>query len=491
MRRHPHLLALSILFISAAVAGSAAGQAIEWLASEEGAVLPRDPGSSRLDAMGGLSIAVPDEQRELNLYDYGRMTSGLLWDGDSRRWDFWSSDDSRIVDQTDEGGVRTRNRIGVLEYGARMSWRTGDRRALGGEYVFDQLDRSLERGDVSRTRGPRWGFFGAQRVGRLALGGSIALTSDNEDLTTTDVFSIRHKSSGSRFVGSVAYRGVSFDLGLQAEGQTNSITGLSRDESRFHEDEFTWRRPVQIYSGALVWRPTARLEGGVRGRGYSLEGRQEAQISWSDRMPSNPGREQFQARTGAFSEEGDGVEFGSRWNFAIAEDVRVAAEGEFGERSDDVIEGDNFKGSRRASSTKDSWSRAGGGASSAWMDGRLRVGVEGWHYRNVRKETTNLGDKTETTSRVIELRAGVEYFMGQNLALRAGYSRNAEDADLDAPRTLGVGNGVTIGLGYYPRGGIYAIDAAVRHSRVEPDYAGDPASDQETTTFTLAARLLL
>lgn len=491
MRRQTLLVISLFLLALALVPRPAACQAIDWLASEEGLLLPRDPGSSRLDGMGGLSIVIPDEARELNLYDYGRITSGLIWDGDSRRWDFWSSDASSISDRTDESGVRTRNRVGLLEYGARMSWRAGDRRVLGGEYVFDQLDRSLERGDEARTRGPRWGVFGAQMVGRLAIGGSFRFISDSEDLTSSNVFSIRHHSDGMQFVGSLAYKTGPVDLGFQAESQVSTITGLSRDESRFHEDEFTWKRPARIYSGSLVWRPAEKLRGALRGRTLSLEGRQEAAISWSDRMPYNPGREGFQIVTGAFKEESDATEFGTRWEADLSDEIRVAAEAERGEKSDDVTEGDNFKGSRRALSTEDSWTRAGGGASTEWMDGRMRLGVEGWLSRAVHKETLIAGDKIETTSRLLEMRTGIEYFLESNLALRAGYIRIAEDADLDAPRTLGLGSGFALGLGYYPRGGVYAIDAAFQLRGVDPEYEGDPSAERSVTTVTLAARLLL
>ncbi len=498
MPRGAFLLAVVMAAASILAPAPAAAQAIDWLASQSGIDLPADPGSSRLDGMGGLRIVVPDEARELNLHDYGRIASGLLWDGDYRRWDFWASDLSQVNDRTDDSGLRTRNRDDLLEIGGRMSWRPNDQRVLGGEYVFDQLEQSIERGDRTKSRGPRWGIFGAQRVGKLAIGGSVRLTSDNEDLSSDDVFSIRHRSDGARFVGSLAYRASSFELGLQAESQTNTITGISREEARFHEDEYTWKRPVQVYSGAFVWHATERLAGALRARGFTLDGSQKVAVSWSDRMPGNPGGgpepgqgEALQLLTGTFSEEADGVEMGTRWELLLLDWMRVAVEAEQGEKSDEVVEGDNFKGSRRALSTEDSWTRAGGGAGAEWMDGRMRFGVEGWMLRNEHKQTSVIGAESETTSRILEMRTGLEFFIEQNLAIRAGYNRSAEDSDLDAPRTLGIGDGVTFGLGYYPRGGIYAIDAAVQHRMVEPDYEGDPASEGSSTVVTLAARLLL
>ena len=69
----------------------AGAQAIDWHASGAGLSLSHQPGSARLEAMGGLEVAVRDEDRELNLLDYGRNICGYLTDSDYRRWDFWQT----------------------------------------------------------------------------------------------------------------------------------------------------------------------------------------------------------------------------------------------------------------------------------------------------------------------------------------------------------------------------------------------------------------
>jgi hypothetical protein len=92
---------------------------------------------------------------------------------------------------------------------------------------------------------------------------------------------------------------------------------------------------------------------------------------------------------------------------------------------------------------------------------------------------------------VLTVRAGVEYYLTDKVAVRGGYLRGAWDADLDAPRTLHLGDEMSFGIGYLPQGGLIQLDAAVRMREYKPDYEGDPRFKESRMLFSLGARFLL
>jgi hypothetical protein len=155
-----------------------------------------------------------------------------------------------------------------------------------------------------------------------------------------------------------------------------------------------------------------------------------------------------------------------------------------------VTEGHNFKGSRRQLDSEREETRARAGGSYVLRDGRLRLGVEGSFARRVREETRQSGS-TDVTSRVVCLHTGAEFFVTDAIALRGGWIRIARDDDLDAPRTLVVGNAWTVGGGYLPRGGLVQLDVSLRIQDLNPDYDGNPSLEESEIDLSMTARFLL
>jgi len=490
MSRHLRPAAFSLVLLGIIAVHVVYAQALDWLASEQGISITHNPGSSRLDAMGGLSICVPDESNKLDLYWYGDNLSALLWESDTRQWSIWNRTLTQVNDRYDAQAVRQRTRLDFSEYGGRMAWRQKGRRFLGTDYNYDVLGRNTSAFDDSKVRGPWYGVFGGQKIGRVVLGAGLHLSGDNQDLTTGDVFAIRHYSSGLRFVGSLAGYAGPIHFGLQTERQANNISGVSRDESRFHEDKYTWSRPIEKYVGSAIWNPSEALRGSFRARSERIDGGQDVRVSWSDRMPQNPGRTNFILRVGTFSERVRSYETGTRWELRPFESILLAAEGDYGRVDTRVDEGYNYKGSRRAQDTKERILRGGSGLSYETSSRRFRVGAEGW-YRRYSNEDIMTDDHPKIVARTLEVRTGAEYFVRDDLALRGGYVRSADDENVDLPRSLGIGDGFTVGAGFLPRGGLYRLDAAVRWEKVLPNYDGNPRSEARRTLVSLGARFLL
>jgi predicted porin len=478
-----------VLLLSSVLASVSMGQAIDWAADVSDVTLERGPGSVRLQGMGGLLLGIPDEGRELNLHDYGRNLSGLLWDCDASRMDLWYRSSDAVVDLRDAQRTRTRSRSELGESGTTLYWRVNPRRLLGAEAALERLGDQIERSDRSLIRNPAVITFGVQQFGSFVVGGGIGFSQDDQSLRTEDVFGIIHNSSGTRYVGSMAYRRSQIVAGLQIERQSNTITGASHDESHFHEDELTWKRPVGIYSASVVWQPNEVISGALRGEVQRIDAREEAQISWSDRMPDNPGRANFLADVGTFEEKVRRNVFGSRWEARPVEPLCLGAEWESGQETEDVTEGENFKGSRRAEDSKRNWTQFGVGGGYQLADGKLHVGADGWYLRKTDEQGV-VGGKSKATGRTVELRAGAEWFVAGSLALRGGFTRTATDSNVDQPRTLLAGNGFALGIGFLPRGGLYQIDAAFRQRSLNPDYQGEPSREESGTAFSLGARFL-
>jgi hypothetical protein len=449
-----------------------------------------DVGSARLDGMGGLLLAVPDESEELNLSDYGRNITGLLQDTDGRRAEMWYRSMDHVVDDHDAGGLRTRTRNETVESGTELSWRKVGERVIGVSYAFSLFRYSYERGDRGQLRGPEWGAYAVQKAGPLFLGVAVDRPADNENLTTVNSFGTTHDGTGHRYTGSAGYYHGPFDVGVQYERFESEILGSGHDESRFHEDEFTWRRPQDTVSGSVIWQATEMIRGAVLGRFSSINGREEVEVSWSDRMPDNPGRTNFRTRIGTFKEELRTRTVGTRWEADPAEAIHIAAELENGSHTDEVVEGVNFKGTRRAQDVEQSWNRVGLGAGWSSPAQRLRLGVEGW-YSMVSTDRREAAGVTTVDSYLAEARLGAEYFIKSSVALRAGYSRMSEDADKDKGLSLSAGNAFTLGAGYLPRGGLVQIDAALRFEDWQPDYDLDPSQESSRIRFSSSLRVLL
>ena len=199
-------------------------------------------------------------------------------------------------------------------------------------------------------------------------------------------------------------------------------------------------------------------------------------------MPDNPGRKNFLITVGTFEEEVRRNVIGSRWESEPFDLLHLGVSWESGQIKEVVTEGGNFKGSRRAEDSKRSWTRLGAGGGYALAAGRVNVGTDGW-YTSRTSEERLIGGQSKVTGRTVELRAGAEWLVTGALALRGGLVRTAADSDTDQPRTLLVGNGFTLGIGYLPQGGLYQLDAAFRYRSLDPDYDGEPSREESGTGF--------
>lgn len=446
---------------------------------------------ARLAAMGGLRFVVPDENNELNLADFGANLAGVAADKDG-----WSLESSfsrvRITEDfasTFRGApVIQRNAVSGETSITRAIYRNGDGRAIGGTFRWNGQSVHLRYGDRSRTRGPEVSAFWNEAFGDLALALGMSRWSDEQSLKSPDVFAVHHASTVLDWTLAAAYPAFGLEWGAQASYDRVRIEGKSLDPSGFHQDDFEWLRPTQKLRLSALLPEGGDLELGANVSFFQLDGAEDAEISWSDRFPGNPGGFDFQRDVPVFEEEESGARIEARALHWLGWAPRVGAFVARETRTSDVVEAANFVGSRRAGSLDRTRTEFGGGFGTSLLGERLTVGVEGLGIFQSDETTDREGIRAEVTSRDVSGRVGVEWFSRPDFALRGGYERLIFDEDTDAPFTLQTGQAATAGFGWVPKGALYVVDGMVRFVDRTPDETG--GAERDGFELALYGRLL-
>lgn len=453
------------------------------------------PGSSlvpRLQAMGGLQWVIPDENNELNLSDFGDNVAAIAADKDGWNIDSWYG---QIRNKNDfifsRGGPLLAQSETVRQeaLSTEAVYRNGRGRAIGLFYQWSHQEIKRRLGDDSKTRGPQLGGLWNERIWRFDLGARVTSFGDDQALKTADVFELSHRSKAWIVSLGAATEVVGLDLGGQVEINRNRIDGTSRDPSGFHQDDFRWERPSTRVRLSAALPPGSDLEAAVNVSFLRLRGKEEVQISWSDRFPLNPSQFFYSKKLPTFKEDEDAFAVEGRALYWLAGELRATAYARFEDFTSVVEEAANFKGSRRQQDLDRSTTTLGGGLGTTLLDGALQLGVEAAGVFADTK-TILLRTSSDVSSRSLEGRGGVEWFPRSNLALRAGFGRNVIDADLDQPFTLQTGNVISAGVGYTPRGGMVRFDAVVRRVDRTPDEEGGAERENDRTELGLFTRLL-
>jgi len=454
--------------------------------------------SVRLQALGGMQLAIPDENNEINLSDFGDNLAGTARDRDSWTVEGWAGVNRSYEDWTELGsgkGLRIRDRNDRELAGLDVVYRQRAERALGGTAVWTARDHQLRYGSNSRVRGPSYRLFYNETFGPLSAAIGYAQLGEDEDILSPNVFDIWHV-----WRTRTASLAASYDLptgGLIAAAQVNfdrvRIEGVSDDPAGFHRDEFDWRRPATRVALALL-RPEGTGPVAVGAKLTLLErtGREEGSFSWSDRFPTNPSRVNFSARLPMFEEEESGWSAEGRAAWEAVPRLRLSGAAGMRHFESLVVEtkNNNFIGSRQAADFTEDGLRVGAGAMALLWNARLRVGAEGFFESGSREETVPREGAETVDSRLYEGRAGVEYLTPRRLALRVGFQASSEDGNVDAPSDLFLARGITAGIGYLPRGGTISLDIAARVWSSEQAEKSAERPEAEAEDLTLGVRLI-
>ena len=460
----------------------------EWLMQRAGldpAVLKSAP-SVRLAGMGDVGLCVMDESNEINVRDFGRNVAGVLDDSDRWAVESWFGSTRQQAETAASSSERTFGQAGV------QAIRHDEWRALGADVNWTFYEEKINPGDWARVRGPLTSALVNQRIGPVTLGLIVGRETENEDRISPDYFSLGHRQD--RWVGQLGARflhaGWRFAAGWGFE--RGEVKGTSIDYSRFHHDEFTWVRPVDRFSCAVIFPFGPQSEGGIRGHFMSRTGGETAIRSESAESRQNAsGGDILLTDIVTFHEEETDSEVSTLWRIHLGEGTTLGIAGRYAAWEWDVTEGLNFKGSNRTGRWENNQVSAGIGLSHTLLNGRLRTALQA---RGAQGDVTS-EDKLglfEATARSAMATLGAEAFLSEEVVLRASLMAGGRDLDIDAPLTLVRMTGISGGISWLPMGGGVQVHAALSHRREEPDHEeAIELEDQRNTSYALGLRLLL
>jgi len=455
------LVAWAVLAVLAFPAGTKAALQEDLMEQAGVDLLRNEPVPSvRLAGLAAMGLAVPDEATELDAYDFGRSISGLLEDADGWTIDSWMSDDRLSLEQSQRSFERNQGRSGarIVRRGANL--------ALGADVQWSSFESPNADWVKGKVGGPVIAGILNQRVGPAILGVRLGLQSEEESKDSRDFFAISH--SQERTIGQVGaqagYAGLVF--GGTWDFERGDIEGKSEDPARFHEDDYTWTRPVDRFGLFVLLPRRGPLEGGVRISTIDRKGSEQVKISWSDRSPRNPSRTDFRLAATTFEEEESDFQFATRWRFHARPGTILGFEAGYRNRDQTVVEGVNFKGSLLRSDTSESLVSAGLGLSHRMFGDRVVAVAEGRAWTNDRDYATD-GAEATATARWARAGLGLEFFAAPAVVLRGAVFTQSEDLDIDAPLTLNTTRGVTGGISWLPYGGLVQIHAALQYQKID------------------------
>lgn len=488
------------------LAGIAEGQIIDaWSLGTGFDPRPLVP-KARLEAMGGMREAVPDENNEINLLDFGGNLVGHLDDKPTHHLDAWGGwrgwvdrttpeapdQDFRFYPAGFLGNALPNGRYAI---GGSMRVMSG-----GGERVVsDEFLRLFGLPIVNPEAGSNLGttvesdltgaafstHYARQLADRFSFGLLGGYETQDEARVTPSTYNLDSDSHTWAAKGSVA--GLLFKqagplenwvLGLNSALSDTRIDGLSSDD--LHTDNYTWDRNSFGLNLHLLGEVTAWAKGGLDFRYGSFEGQEWASYNWSPQYSLNPTSGTV-LETRTVHEEGfRDSGFLTRWqidppdlpaSFGLGFN---AAQTEYW-----LLPGTNVNSFVTARSQQvTAWEARGGGTYFLPQGRGLLAGemVWGWSDRDERisPPTDRVGAST------FELGTGGEYAVGVPLVARAGYRyiRGDENRDVDDPAGEASTHRLALGAGYRTASGAIALDLAFSYDWVSSDAETPGVGDQ-------------
>lgn len=454
------------LALAAASAGAVSAQLLEDQLLREPLGLGLGSGQTRLEGMA-LRFSAPDENSEVNPFDFGDNPAGLLDDRDA-----WSIDARFGHRERFDRHPATR---GIEFNGNNYSLFAGIRRA--GKQAFgggiDYLDAKMTRRgeDPAQYKLSRYRLLYNHQFGKLQTGLELRQQSEEVERFGDTFYQIEHEMSGLTGVLGLTYAVHDWiALGGRGSLTRNDVTGVAAGDA--YEDTFDWERPSGSVDGQ-VYVTHPRVRGALTfGRGEGA-GEEVLSAAWSPLFIYNPTNLFVRFSTTTFTEENEYDQFRTRWDVDVVPDV-VQVTGLLVQRNTDYNSQaePTVIGTRGTRSLTLDESQYGLGGSAKLLQQRLLVGAEISGSKETFEDKDLLTGYTEETT-VSQFSAGGEYLVGESLALRTGLtfrSTDFEDRDtsptssppgyIARPDDGGSEQLLSIGAGWVPSGGILQLDAA-------------------------------
>lgn len=411
-------------------------------------------GTVRLDGMGGFETTVRDENQEINLLDFANNPAGF---GDDR--DSWTIDLRYDHQEVTEGvqysyGDDVKINTGSLLLGYHHPGNIG----IGGAIDYAEVGAR----DITRSR-DEFRVVGFSLTANkyftkgLVLGARVTQTDEKQDAYSRQVYNISHSTALLRSglgLGVTPVRGVT--IGARGEIISNKVDGESRGTT--HQDTFDWKRPGSLWAvHGLVDR--GRLTGGVDYSRQDLEGREDVQISWSERFILNPTPDSYVAEAPTISEDRTNEVLRTRWRLQVVpRKISVSVATLNATEDYTIIANPNVLGSLPPGTLNTTNDVLIGGVSWITAGQRLLVAGEA-KAASIEVDQADEYGSSKLKQEELALRIGGEYLIGETLAGRLGLIQARENYEVDGAKSDDYSTTyVTAGLGIIPDGAIWQLD---------------------------------
>ena len=461
--------------------------------------------SLRLATLGRVTLAFDDENNEINQWDFGGSTVGLLTDRNGNSVDLYVDVAEKSAERTVNGVTAQSDYAHGSVFGLGAVARNGEKFAFGlgagyqghGTGIPQQpglyQDESVGLRDLSTA------FSGRAYGGKLGWGVRLGFGNEtfSQDLMTRGVENGEEVLSGGDVIEPLtpfvieeasAMR-TTFGLGL---GWMKSSWGdisinwdylkstiEANNETRKRIYETDEPRTASAFSLVLSLKPIDGMTlGGVVGTGgddtdenyrFTQSNGQGAPplTGRGDRLVRSVDNEFLKSRLAFTPNSMPNLLLGADFNVFYREELVTAATGpgNFNEFIASLTGTGLNPGAPVLDEVQELRHWDGGVGVGYLVTPQLRVGVEG-HHANDARDGTGVHARQTTT----DLRGGVEYSLATAWQARVGGWHRSLDEDVYTANNEGVASAITLGAGFRPMNSKYTLDAGVELMDRSTDY---------------------
>ena len=502
------LAAAAITTIAAAAAAQTLAPAIDRPGSERKTTQP----SLRLVTLGGMNLAIDDENNEINLWDFAGSSLGLLMDRDSTSLDAFldtkSGSDRNTFGGVDREALKTRG----LNVGMQAVGRSRGKFAAGLDATYNADGLRFPVQDnlyLDHTASVPLGIPTVNGVikGKIGWGAHLLFANESSsddrrlentsgstvDLDGGDLVPSRtpftpnsNKNNVNGYGVGLGWYGIKdLEFGINWDQVKNHLRASNTDPRRVYETEERvksneWSfaataHPSQVRIGAQVGQRKYdsteeyrfSLSGGLNGPPLASRG---------DRAYHDLEQKYVRTRIAVTPKAVEGLLVGAEWNVRY-DRVDTAPGTGTGNFNDFMasIASDTLGIVPNVIDARSELRHVNGGLGVGYrVNTRILLGAEAHKYRS------NFdADLSHVEQTIKEFRGGVEYAVNARWTGRVGGYHRAIDDDTNEPNNESVANALTAGVGYLK--GTWNVDGGFEFGQRSTDYP-DP-TDRNGSTF--------
>ncbi|MCX5800560.1 MAG: hypothetical protein NTX17_04155 [Candidatus Eisenbacteria bacterium] len=501
------LLVVSLVLLAIPTSSSAYLETI-WLRGT-GVELIQGSGTIRLAGMGNLTVAIEDENNQVDLYDFTGNVAALALDKNTSNVDSWASygkwadekDDFRWqdIDIVQSGALVVLRGKGDYAGGVTISTRRLDLNRVDDRNLRELLKVSFPKSETARpetslvdteiTSDLVEGYYTHKVFGRAFLGVHGWGMFDAEKKPVRLHYDLTDDVDDfGGGLGLVVLPTKWMQIGGTVDLNSQLVEATSVDA--FHQDTYTQKRGILTVSSHALLEFMGKLRGVMNYKHSSFDSDETLDLHWSELYVLNPQLEtDVRMKLKVASESHVSDFFATRW-IVSGLGLPLTVSGYFDMLNEEfwlhnepnvILWVDEYD------EALNEWNLRGGAS--------YKIGEKGQAGMEVRLNRGKLENRLPIEEgyrnfRTLDVRGGGEYRLLRWLALRAGYSRAKEERSIGVPEYDFNSNTLSVGAGCFLRKDSLSLDAAFVNKVTRPEQDIGDGRETRDQSFTLYGRFL-